>query len=175
MMVDVKLFGGRGGAARGGVIGIPARGGARNRVPLTNRRLVDSFEASEDYSHLANQLGINYSTARNIIRVWLKDGRVETRWQGGAHNVVVTGVTDEAIREIALAASFTMSRIKQQLLQRFAGVPISVKRGTTMAMASQPNLLARIQTFLSNATLQRQLNDEDSMVSGWQASTSIIG
>ena len=72
VMADVSLFGGRGGASRGGVIGRPARGGVRNRVPQTDRqRLVDSFDAGEDYLHLANQLGINYSTARNIIRVWL--------------------------------------------------------------------------------------------------------
>ena len=49
MLVDVNLFGGRGGAARGGVIGRPARGGARNRVSQTDRqRLVDPFEAGED-------------------------------------------------------------------------------------------------------------------------------
>ena len=34
MMADVNLFGGRGGAARGGgVVGRPALGGARNCVP----------------------------------------------------------------------------------------------------------------------------------------------
>ena len=74
MMVDVNLFGGRVGAARGGV-GRPMRGSARNRVSQTDRQhLVNSFEASEDYLHLANQLGVNYSTERNIIRVWLQEG-----------------------------------------------------------------------------------------------------
>ena len=68
-----------GGAARSGVVGRPARGGARNRAPQTDRqRLVDSIESGEDYLHHENQLGINYSTVRNIIRVWLQDGRVET-------------------------------------------------------------------------------------------------
>ena len=43
-----------------------------------------------------------------------------------------------------------------------------------MATASQPKLLARMQTFLSNATVQRQLNGKGSMISGWQASTSVI-
>ena len=44
MTADVNLFGGRGGAARGGGVGRPARGGARNRVPQTDRQcLVDSF------------------------------------------------------------------------------------------------------------------------------------
>ena len=57
---------------------------------------------------------------------------------------------DEAIREIALAASFTtLTSMKQQLLQRFSGIP---------------KLLARMQTFLSNATIQQQLNG-DNMVS----------
>ena len=53
---------------------------------------------------------------RNIIRVWLQDGRVETRRQGGAHNVVVTGAMDEAIQEIALAAPFTILTSMKQLL-----------------------------------------------------------
>ena len=131
-MVDANLFGGRGGAARGGAVDRLARGGACNCVPQTYpQRLVDSFEAGEDNLHLKNQLGINYITARNIIWVWLQGGRVETRRQGGAHNVVVTGVADEAIREIALAAPFTtLTSMKQQLLQRFSGVPISL---STMA------------------------------------------
>ena len=34
-MADVNLFGDRGGAARGGGVGRPARGDARNRVPQT--------------------------------------------------------------------------------------------------------------------------------------------
>ena len=50
MMADVNLFGGRGGVAQGGVVGRPACGGARNRLPKTDsQRLVDSFKASEDY------------------------------------------------------------------------------------------------------------------------------
>ena len=78
---------------------------------------MDSFQTGEDYLHLANQLGINYSTARNNIQVWLQDGRVETRRQGGQHDVAVTGVMDEAIGEIALAAPFTtLTSMKQQLL-----------------------------------------------------------
>ena len=178
MMADVSqfanLFGGC-GAAQVGVAGRPARGGACNCVPQTDRRLVDSFEASEDYLHLANQLGINYSTARNIIRVWLQDGRVETQRQGGAHNAVVTGAMDEAIGEIALAAPFTTLTsmrsssccsdflMYQSLCQQWHDI--------WMAMASQLKLLARMQTFLSNATVQRQLSGEDSVVSGWQAST----
>ena len=141
-MTDVNLFGGRGGAPWGGVVVRLERGS--NRVPQTDRQcFVICFEAGKDYLHPANQLGINYSTTRNIIRVWLQDSRVETRRQGGTHSVVVTGAMDEAIGGIALAAPFmTLTGMKQQLLQLFY--------------------------------VQRQLNGEDSMVSGWQASTSII-
>ena len=79
-MANTNMFGGRGGAARGGVVGRSARGGARNRIPLINRqRLVESFDAGKGYLHLPNQLGINYSTARNIILFWLQDSRVKTR------------------------------------------------------------------------------------------------
>ena len=37
MMADVNLFGGSGGAARGGGVGRPARGGAHNRVNRVSR------------------------------------------------------------------------------------------------------------------------------------------
>ena len=131
MMADVNLFGGRGGAARGGVVGRPARGGVSNRVPQTDRqRLV---EAGEDYLHLTNQLGMNYSTARNIIRVWLRDGRVETRRQG-AHTMLLSLVPWMKLFEkplFALAAPFTtLTSMKQQLLQRFSGIPISLSTVT---------------------------------------------
>ena len=100
------------------------------RVIVYHKPIVNvlwTLEAGEDYMHLVNQLGINYSTASNIIRVWLHDGRVETRRQGGAHNVVVTGTMDEAIREVTLAVPFTtLTSMKQQLLQRSPGVPISL-------------------------------------------------
>ena len=54
MMADVNLFGGRGETARDGVVGRPARGGARNRVPQTDRQhefhyFVDSFQAGGDF------------------------------------------------------------------------------------------------------------------------------
>ena len=79
------------GAAHGAAGGQGvARGGVYNRVPLTDRQhFMNSFEAGEDYLRLANQLGINHCTARNIIWVWL---------QGGEHNVFITGATDEAIQ-----------------------------------------------------------------------------
>ena len=93
--------------------------------PIAN--VLWTVEAGEGYLHFANQLGINYSTARNIIRVWLQDSRVETRRQDGAHNVLVTGALDTAIEEIALAAPFTtLYSMKQQLLQQYPGIPISL-------------------------------------------------
>ena len=69
------------------------------------QRLVDSFEAGEDCLHLANQLGINYSTARSIIWVWLQDGRRRNS------NIMLLspGTMDEAIGEISLATPFTTS------------------------------------------------------------------
>lgn len=100
----------------------------RNRISQTDRqRLVDSFEAGDDYLHLAQQIGINYNSARNVIRIWLRDGRVESQQQGGARNVVVTADMDAAIREAALFAPFsTLNNIRQQLLLNFPDSPISV-------------------------------------------------
>ena len=50
MVADVNLFGGPGGAVRGGGVGRPTRGGVRSRVLQTNRQCVmDSFETGENY------------------------------------------------------------------------------------------------------------------------------
>ena len=32
----------------------------------------------------ARRIGVNYNTARSIIRLWLRDGRVEVQQQGDA-------------------------------------------------------------------------------------------
>ena len=113
------------------VVGRLARGGARNCVPQTvaNMNCTILWTLGSWWRWFApwKSIGINYSTARNIIQVWLQDGWAETRRQGCAHNVLVTGAMNEAIQEIALAAPFTtLTSMKQQLLQRFPGVPISL-------------------------------------------------
>ncbi len=119
---------GRGQGQRGHGRGGNGRGGVRNRVPLNDRqRLVDAYEAGDDYLDLAQRIGINYNTARSIIRVWLRDGRVEVQQQGGAHNVVVTAEMDDSIRDIALAEPFTtLTNIQQRLLLQFPDTPVSV-------------------------------------------------
>ena len=170
MIADINLFG-RGGAARSGR---SARDGARNHVPQTDRqRLVDSFEAAEDYLHFINQLGINYSTARNIIRVWLQDGRVETQQQGGAYNVVT-----DAMDEIALTAPFTtLTSMKQQLLERFLGVPISLS--TVARRLDGHGISTKIAGKDADFTFERNcpatVERRRPYGSDWQASTSIIG
>ena len=84
------------------------RSGVRNCVALSDRqRLVDPYEAGDDYLDLAQRIGINYNTVLNIIRLWSRDGRVEVQQQGGAHNVVVTAEMDSSIRDITLAEPFT--------------------------------------------------------------------
>ena len=119
---------GRGRGQRGHGRGGNRRGGVRNRVPLNDRqRLVDAFEAGDDYLDFAQRIGINYNTARSIIRVRLRDGRVEVQQQVGARNVVVMTEMDDSIRDIALAEPFTtLTNIEQRLLLQFPDTPVSV-------------------------------------------------
>ena len=51
----------------------------RNRIRLEHRqRLVRAFEnPHEDFLTVADALGINRSTARNIVARYVKEGRVE--------------------------------------------------------------------------------------------------
>ena len=51
-------------------------------------RLVRAFEEqNEDYLALADELGINRSTARSMITRYMREGHIEERPRGGRNNV----------------------------------------------------------------------------------------
>ena len=65
----------------------------RNRIRLKHlQRLVRAFEnPHEDFLTVADALGINRSTARNIEARYVREGRVEEIPRGGSNNVQIDG------------------------------------------------------------------------------------
>lgn len=96
---------------------------------LTNedrRRLISAFQNGDDYQYLAQQMNINYSTARSVIGVWLREGRVERIAEGGARRIVVTEEISNALFDIAISEPFTtLESIRLKLLAQFPLVPVS--------------------------------------------------
>ena len=51
---------------------------SRDKVSNEDRqRIVDAFEDGYDWQEFARQLNVKMETARSIIRVWVREGRVE--------------------------------------------------------------------------------------------------
>ena len=161
MVANVNLFGGRGGAAGGGV-GRPALGGDRNHT--TNRspmscglsKLVKIICTVQiDWASTTAQRRTLFGSGRKTAESKL-DGKLRPSTQccccwchGWSYS---RNCISRTIHDIDIG-------MKQQLLQWFPGVPNSQQwHDIWMATASQPKLLARMQTFLSNATVQWQLN-----------------
>ena len=69
--------------------GAPAQPVRRRAISVVDkRRLIDSYNNGEDYLSLANQLNINVSTARNIVRRAQIGGEIAGA-RGGRRNVKV--------------------------------------------------------------------------------------
>ena len=62
-----------------------ARGQYRRISNVDRSRLVEAFEGNnQDYLELADNLGINRSTARSIVATFIRSGRRDTLPRGGA-------------------------------------------------------------------------------------------
>lgn len=119
------------------------RGGRRGHGRLSNEdreRLINAYEEGEDYQLLAGQLHINYFTARSVIQVWLRDGRIERLPEGGARNIVVTAEIERALLQLAIEEPFTtLQRISQRLLLQFPDISVST---STIARHLKGNLIS---------------------------------
>jgi hypothetical protein len=63
------------------------RGRYRQIPDIDRNRLIDAFEADDaDYLEVADTLGINHSTARSIVGLYLRDGRRNKLPKGGPIN-----------------------------------------------------------------------------------------
>ena len=63
----------------------------RNRIPLEHRERIEDDE--EDYLLVADTLGVNRSTARNIVACYIREGRIRERPRSGRNNVRVDDET----------------------------------------------------------------------------------
>lgn len=97
----------------------------RNQVSNEDRgRLVDCFEAGEDWIELARRLRINKETARSIITVWVQDGRVEKRERGGALNRKMDDEMKDVLIQIIDSSPFdTLQSCNNKLRQRLPNKP----------------------------------------------------
>lgn len=93
---------------------------------MDRQRLVDAYENGNDYLALADQLHINRDSARNVIRVWMADGRVNRLPMGGTRNGNVR-VDQEMVNEILLIVQqkpfTTLVSINDTLHQRLPNKP----------------------------------------------------
>ena len=80
-----------------------------SRAKVSNedrQRIVDAFEDGYDWQELARQLNVKMETARSIIRVWVREGRVERKPMGRPKRQKATEEIKEVIRELVLRNQF---------------------------------------------------------------------
>ena len=97
------------------------------RAKITNedrQRLVDAFEDGSDWQELARQLNIKIESARSIIRVWVREGRVERKPMGGPKRQKATAEMKEAILTLVLQNQFiTLRSLNQKLREELPHCP----------------------------------------------------
>ena len=78
---------------------------------------VRAFEdPTEDYLSVADTLGVNRSTARSIVAIYLREGRVNERPRGGRNNVRVDNEMRDCINEILNEnCLLTLQQINEEL------------------------------------------------------------
>ena len=93
----------------------------RNKIPLEHRqRIVRAFkDDAEDYLLVADTLGVDRSTARSIVRRYLREGRIQERRRGGRNNVRVDEEMRNCRHEIINENSLpTLWQINRELRRR---------------------------------------------------------
>ena len=76
-----------------------ARGHYRKVSDVDRERLIHAFEDG-DYIEMADTLGINRSTARSIISIYVRSGRRERLPKGGANNTKVDDEMRQCLRDL---------------------------------------------------------------------------
>ena len=80
----------------------------RNRIPVEHReRIVRAFEdEAEDYLLVADTLGVNRSTARGIVALYIREGRIRERPRSGRNNVLVDDEMRQCLEDIITRTVF---------------------------------------------------------------------
>ena len=97
----------------------------RNRIPLEHReRIVIAFEDEEEDYLFADTLGVNRSTARDIVARYIREGRIRERPRGGRYNVRVDDEMRDCLEEIINEnCLLTLTQIKHELRRRLPVKP----------------------------------------------------
>ena len=98
----------------------------RNRIPLEHReRIVRAFDdEEEDYLLVADTLGVNRSTARGIVALYIREGRIRERPRGGRNNVRVDDEMRDCLEEIINEnCLLTLTQINHELRRRLPVKP----------------------------------------------------
>ena len=91
------------------------------------RRLVRAYRNAEDYQLLADQLGINRSTARSIVSIAMRQPdpeNITNRARGGAMRVKVDDEMRRTVEEIlGENAAITLKNMNEELRRRLPNKP----------------------------------------------------
>jgi len=99
----------------------------RNRIPNEHReRIARAFEdPHEDYLLVVHMLGVNRSTARDIVATYVREGRTRERPRGGRNNVKVDDEMKQCLNEIVDEnCLLTLSEINRELRRRLPAKPL---------------------------------------------------
>ena len=109
----------------------------RNRISLEQReRIVRAFEdVHEQYLAIAETIGVNRSTARDIVSRYAREGRIAERPRGGANHVRVDDAMrnclDDIINENCL---LTIAEMNRELRVRLPHKPVIHDRTVARAL-----------------------------------------
>ena len=100
----------------------------RSRVSIEDKqRLVRAYRALEDYQLLADQLGINRSTARTIVSTAMRQPdpeAIDNRPRGGAHGTKVDDEMRAAVEDILSGkASITLRDLNAEMRRSLPNKP----------------------------------------------------
>ena len=150
----------------GAVVPAPAQPRRRAISAVDKRRLVDSFNNGEDYLTLANQLGINLSTARNIVRRVRLGGEI-ARPRGGRRNVKVDNdIINMLLELVDVYPEYTLKQFNNALRERLPGKPaIST---STVAKVLECRLITtkKLEEAPARETVQTFCNSDTILLTG---------
>ena len=127
----------------------------RNRILLEQRqRIIQAFEdVSEDYLTVAATIGVNRSTARSIVALYLREGRIAERPRGGANHVRVDDEMRNCLNDIINEnCLLTLAQINQELRQRKPAWPHSSKNTFRYVVSCQKPVSRSVQLHYISVT-----------------------
>ena len=92
----------------------------RQSIPVSDRqRLIDRYNDNEDFLTLAQELGIQQTTAYSIIAKYVRSGEVEARHGGGRQPKVDNESIDFVVLLIQATPTITLHDLNLELRRTF--------------------------------------------------------